>query len=221
MMNRAFDIILSTVSIVILAPLFIVITLLIILIEGRPVLFIDKRIGLNNKTFRIFKFRTMRMHANGNKITSTNDARIFKLGAFLRKSKIDELPQLFNILIGDMTIIGPRPEDESIVQSFYTGVYLETLNVKPGLASPGSIFNYTHGRYYLGNNISDKNYIDTYLPIKLSLDVYYVRNKNIFYDIRLMMRTIYCICKTILGFKSFKRPPEYNHIKDIIDAKDI
>lgn len=119
-------------------------------------------------------------------ITSDGDRRVFALGAWLRRWKIDELPQLVNVLRGDMAIIGPRPEDPAIVDRFYSPLARETLSVRPGLASPGSIYNFTHGERQLAAGDAEAVYVGGLLPRKLALDLVYVRTASLRYDVRLM-----------------------------------
>ena len=115
-----------------------------------PIFYRAKRMGKDGMIYEMYKFRTMHIGADKlGAITAEKDKRVFPLGDILRRAKIDELPQLLNIMKGDMAIVGPRPEDPQIVQEYYTKEQWQTLNCMPGLASPGSIFNYTHGNKYL------------------------------------------------------------------------
>ena len=152
------------------------------------------------------------MHMNADKdgsITAIDDIRIFSWGEVLIKTKIDELPQLFNVLGGNMSIIGPRPEDISIVNRYYTNEEKKTLDVLPGLACPGSIFNYTHGKQYLKGDDIDELYVKKFLHIKLALDLYYLRHWSLLYDIKIMFRTVYAIVVTLFTSKQMNYPMEY------------
>ena len=185
-----------------------------IIISSRgPILYKANRMGLGLKAITVFKFRTMRVGADAEgSITGVEDRRIFWWGHILRKAKVDELPQLFNILNGTMSIIGPRPEDVDIVEEYYTAKEKQTLNVLPGLASPGSIFNYTHGEKYLVEGVAQDLYVNKLLHIKLALDLYYLDHWNLFYDLSLVFRTIYAILFSLIGKKNNKYPYEYRKI---------
>lgn len=178
-----------------------------------PIIYMAKRCGKNGRSFMVYKFRSMRIPRKGaveSRITSKNDRRVFRFGKLIRLLKLDELPQLFNILFGDMSVIGPRPEDQSIVDEHYTPLLRETLAVSPGLASPGSIFNYTHLEAVLKDQSNPEEiYLKEVMPIKVKLDVVYCRNQNILYDIELILRTIYVIVARVLGKKDFPYPREY------------
>ena len=147
-----------------------------------------------------------------NKITAVNDSRIFAWGEILRKTKIDELPQLFNVLEGSMSIIGPRPEDISIVNNYFTDEEKKTLYVLPGLACPGSIFNYTHGDLYLKGNNADEIYVKEFLHIKLSLDLYYLSHWSLGYDVKIIIRTLYTIIMATFTSRQLDYPMEYKKV---------
>ena len=138
---------------------------------------------------------------------------MFPLGAWLRTWKIDELPQLVNVLLGDMAIVGPRPEDPAIVDAWYGPLARETLTVRPGLASPGSIYNFTHGEPQLETRAlpgedASATYARVLLPRKLALDLVYVREASLGADLRIMMRAAAAILARGLGRHTFPDPPE-------------
>jgi len=128
----------------------------------------------------------------------------------LRRLKIDELPQLVNILKGDMALVGPRPEDPKIVADHYTASQRETLNIPPGLLSPGSIFDYTHGSAFLRSDSTEEDYVQKLLPVILALDAVYLRKASLGYNIRLVARTAWAIAGKALGRERFPDPPEMN-----------
>ena len=176
------------------------------------------------KPFTVYKFRSMHvgMESQG-AITGANDSRVFKWGELLRKTKIDELPQLFNILMGTMSIIGPRPEDIYIVEDYYTDNEKKTLMVLPGLACPGSIFNYTHGEKYLSVGNATEIYVTKLLHVKLALDLYYLEHWNILYDISLIFRTVYSIVLSTIGIEINDYPYEYLKVygnRDLFNLED-
>ncbi len=150
---------------------------------------------------------------SGGRITSADDPRVFPFGRFLRRAKIDELPQLVNILKGDMAVIGPRPEDVSIVRTYYTKRQMHTLDILPGLASPGSIFHYTHGEAILKGEDAERAYTARLLPVKLELELYYVRHVSFVYDAAIVLRTLAVIAAQMCGVKRFWYPEEYRNMK--------
>ncbi|MBV5340361.1 MAG: sugar transferase [Deltaproteobacteria bacterium] len=214
MATRLFDIVASLIALIVLSPVLIFVTLGIWITDGLPVFYRAKRIGLGGHSFTMHKFRTMRINhgALQSAITSANDSRVFLFGSLLRKSKIDELPQLIDVLRGKMAVVGPRPEDADIVAQHYGEIGHETLLVKPGLASPGSIFNYTHGEKMLDDANPESSYIKNLLPIKLELDCVYVRHRSFLYDISIIFRTVWVIISIVFGRKEFSLPPEYKFI---------
>ena len=152
MVKRLFDIVASLTALVVLSPALLIVAAGIRLLDGGPIFFLARRVGLNGELFTMHKFRTMRTEQGiaASIISSSGDRRVFPFGKFLRRSKIDELPQLYDVLRGKMSIVGPRPEDPAIVRDHYAPEHMETLKVRPGLASPGSIYNYTHGEETIG-----------------------------------------------------------------------
>src|SRR5205807_4415150 len=149
-------------------------------------------------------------------ITGRNDPRVFPFGAWLRRTKIDEIPQLFNVVRGDMSLVGPRPEDPAIVLRHYAPVHRETLAVRPGLASPGSIYNYTHGERLLSSGQPERDYVDRLLPLKLALDVVYVRRASLRYDLTIVGRALWAIASVALGRSTFPDPPELAAARELM-----
>lgn len=210
MLKRIFDIGLSLIVLTITLPLMIVIAMAIRVSDRGPAIYQPRRQGRGSSTFMLLKFRTMRAGSDEHGgITSPSDSRVFPLGHVLRSSKLDELPQFWNVLMGDMTIVGPRPENIDIVRRCYTKSQRKTLRVRPGITSPGSIFNYTHERDYLGNSCVDADYETKLLPVKLGLELVYLDNASFTYDLRIIARTIYVIARKLLGQRHFALPPEY------------
>lgn len=203
--KRGFDIIGALFASAILLIPWLVIAVLIKIVSPGPALFMPERVGKNGKTFSLLKFRTMRVDSGEIRATTLRgDTRVFPLGAFLRKSKLDETPQLINILKGEMTIIGPRPEDKINADKLYVGKHKEILNVKPGLSSPASLYDYTHGEMYEDEAL----YLKEFEPKKLEIELYYVRHQSIGYDLQIVCRTIVTIVQMVCGKKRFKEPRE-------------
>ena len=188
-----FDFLFATILLVTLLPFLFLIALLIFLIIRENPIYSCYRVGISNKRFKLYKFKSMRTFKNTideKSITLKKDKRIFLFGRFIRITKIDELPQLVNIVLGDMSFIGPRPEDEKIVNQFFSEKHLETLSIRPGLASPGSIFNYV----FIEKRIkTEKEYLYKYLPIKLFLEQRYINNISFLYDLSILLKTVFII----------------------------
>lgn len=208
MAKRLFDLTVAGTALVVLAPLLLLIALGIRLSSPGPVLFRAERVGLGGRPFTMYKFRSMRHGGSGSVISARDDQRVFAFGALLRKAKLDELPQLLNVVRGDMSIVGPRPEDPAIVSKHYTTEQRETLEVLPGLASPGSIYNYTHGEKLLAEGVAETAYVESLLPVKLALDMVYVRERSFVYDLEIVGRTVVTILKILAGTEEFPEPVE-------------
>jgi lipopolysaccharide/colanic/teichoic acid biosynthesis glycosyltransferase len=206
---RLADRVLAAGALVVLSPVMLVAALGIKLSSRGPVFYRAVRVGRDRRVFAMYKFRTMRVRATRDSpITGRGDPRVFAFGVALRRLKIDELPQLWNIVRGEMAIIGPRPEDPAFVDECYRPVDLETLRAFPGLASPGSIYNYTHGEAMLDGASPSDEYAQRLLPIKLALDVVYVRHASRTYDLRIIGRTLWVIACRTFGRRRFPDPPE-------------
>ncbi|HEY7911800.1 MAG TPA: sugar transferase [Blastocatellia bacterium] len=210
MARRLIDYVISITALIVLSPLFILATAGIRICSAGPVLYRAKRAGRYGKIFTMYKFRTMHVRQDGyaSAIAAKNDPRVFAFGLWLRRLKIDELPQLFNVLRGEMAIVGPRPEDPRIVDEYYSKEHMETLTVLPGLASPGSIYNYTHGERLLSAENTEKQYVEQVMPVKLALDIVYVREASVVYDLKIILRTMRVIFAIALGKRDFADPPE-------------
>ncbi len=174
----------------ILSPLWVVIGVMIKVEDGGPVLYKARRVGLRGDIFRLFKFRTMVMNADkiGAAITAQNDPRVTKIGHFLRKTKLDELPQLFNVLKGDMSLVGPRPEDPSYV-ALYTEEQKKILNVRPGITSAASLA-YRHEEQLLSGLDWETTYKTQVMPAKLAIDLEYLSRRTFWADLELIFKTI-------------------------------
>lgn len=189
--KRIFDIICSGLGLIVLSLVFLVIALRIKTGSDGPIFFKQIRVGEKGKEFEILKFRTMVVDAEklGRQITVGNDSRITKIGAFLRKYKLDELPQLINVFKGDMSLVGPRPEVPRYV-NMYNEEQRKVLEVKPGITDLASI-RYRDENELLGKAENpDEFYINTIMPDKLALNVEYIKKSNVFFDIYIIIQTI-------------------------------
>jgi lipopolysaccharide/colanic/teichoic acid biosynthesis glycosyltransferase len=193
-MKRLFDILFSFIGLILLEPLFVVVAIMIKVDSTGPVFFRQGRVGKNFRRFIIYKFRTMVVDAEkkGLRITSGGDDRITRVGRILRKFKIDELPQLFNVLKGDMSLVGPRPEVEKYVE-LYKKDYSEILKVRPGITDVSSII-YRDEEGVLGDQADPEGYYKKILlPEKIRLAKEYIENSSFLYDLKLVLNTIHKI----------------------------
>ena len=189
--KRGFDFIASLIGCILLIPIFSAIAILIKLDSNGPILYKQKRVGKDGKEFEILKYRTMVVDAEklGKQITVGNDCRITRIGKFLRKSKLDELPQLFNVLKGDMSLVGPRPEVPKYV-NLYNEEEREVLKVKPGITDFASI-EYRDENEILGTvENPEEYYINVIMKHKLQLNLKYIYTNNIFLDIKIILKTL-------------------------------
>ena len=208
--KRVFDVLFAVLFLLVFSPIFVITIIVIKIVSPGPVFYKASRVGLHGNLFTCYKFRSMCVDSGEVKLTTLqNDNRIFPFGYFIRKAKIDEMPQVFNILLGQMTIVGPRPEDVANVRNLYHGEYKRILDVKPGLTSPASLYDYTHGEQYE----DEKLYETEFLPQKLALELYYVKNRGLLYDMLLILKTAFVIVMTLFGKQYFKKPKELDMIE--------
>lgn len=202
MAKRLFDIVLSGIALILSAPLWLVAAVGIALSSPGPIFYYAIRIGRGGETFRMAKFRTMTVGTAGqSEITAPGDSRVFPLGRLIRLLKIDELPQLLNILRGEMSIVGPRPESSVIVAAHYTGWMRETLSVAPGLTSVGAVFGYSYGDELIDPLRPEESYVERMLPAKLALERAYLERTSFFGDITYIFRTAAAILIVPFGLK--------------------
>ena len=188
--KRIFDIVSSLIVLLVLFPILMIIGLLVALGSKGGAFYSQERIGKNGRVFRLLKFRSMRAGSDKKgQLTIGNDSRVTGIGKFLRKSKLDELPQLLNVLQGDMSVVGPRPEVQRYV-SLYSAEQLKVLSVKPGLTDLASI-EYIDEQKILGQaEDPDKEYVEVVMPAKLALNLEYIERRSFRYDLRLIFKTI-------------------------------
>lgn len=189
--KRIFDIIASGVGLIVLSPLMLIIAYLIKKEDGGPVFYRGVRVGKYGKPFRIYKFRTMVVDAEkiGGPSTADDDPRITRVGKILRKYKLDELPQLINVLKGEMSIVGPRPEVQFYVDMF-TEEEKDILSVKPGITDWASLWNPDEGAILAGSPDPEKTYMEKIRPTKIRLQLKYVKERSFWIDLKIIALTI-------------------------------
>jgi len=189
MAKRALDLVISIPGLLLLSPLLLVLALWVKLDSRGPVLYRGKRVGQDGRPFLMYKFRTMVVGAEkrGPAVTYRDDPRITGAGRFLRRAKLDELPQLLNVLRGEMSLVGPRPEDPSYV-AFYTPEQRLALSVKPGITGPTQLEYRDEASMLQGEGV-DEEYVTRLMPEKLKLDLEYVRDRSLLLDLKILWRT--------------------------------
>ncbi len=191
-MKRLFDIIVSLLVLMFLLPLFILIGLWVFIDDGMPVFYLQERIGKNLRLFQLIKFRTMYKDADkkGLLTVSSKDNRITKSGYYLRKYKLDELPQFINVLKGDMSIVGPRPEVKKYVD-LYNDEQKSVLSVKPGITDLASLKYIDENDILARSDKPEQTYIQKIMPEKLNLNLEYIQKQNLLYDVKIIVKTVF------------------------------
>lgn len=197
MAKRLFDLLLSSIGLLLLAPLLLLIAVLVKLDSPGPVMFRQERVGRFGQPFRIHKFRTMRHEPAGQglQITVGADRRITRVGGFLRASKLDELPQLLDVWLGDMSLVGPRPEVPRYVAHYPAGLREKVLSVRPGITDIASIEYRDESAVLARAADPERAYIDQVLPHKLALAARYVERSSLWLDVWLIWRTVVAIVR--------------------------
>ena len=195
-MKRLFDIVASGLGLIVLSPIFLVLAIWIKCDSKGPVFYRQVRVGLNNKDFRIFKFRSMRVGADkGSMVTiGGRDPRVTRSGYWIRKFKLDELPQLINVFVGDMSLVGPRPEVRHYVD-YYTPEQMHVLDVRPGITDPASIKFRNENELMEKAEDPEKYYIEVIMQEKIRLYLEYVNHHSFLGDIGLIFKTFWTIVK--------------------------
>ncbi len=191
MIKRVFDLIFSLFGILLLSPLLLLIAIAIKLDSKGGPLFLQSRVGLNNQDFTMYKFRTMYVDSNQDLLLTIGDkdSRITKFGSVLRRMKLDELPQLFNVLIGNMSLVGPRPEVRKYVD-LYNDTQRQILSLKPGITDYASIAYSNESELLLRASDAEKEYTENILPSKIELNMKYINEQGIFTDIKILGLTL-------------------------------
>jgi len=198
MLKRFFDLILSLMGLLITVPILFLITILIKISSSGPVFYKQVRVGKNNKDFEIFKFRTMHVNADKNGLLTIGgrDPRVTSIGYYLRKFKLDELPQLINVFIGDMSFVGPRPEVRQFV-NLYSEIQKKVLNVKPGITDLASIEFRNENEILSKEEDPKQYYIDYIMPKKLEINLKYINQRNLLKDFVVIIKTIKVIFNSV------------------------
>jgi len=221
MAKRLFDVVVAALGLVAAAPFLLVAAVGIRLSSPGPILYRARLLGRDGRPFTMYKLRTMHLNhrASRSVITAQHDPRVFAFGRPLRLLKIDELPQLVNVLRGEMSLVGPRPQHPDIVRSYYAPEHGETLRVRPGLASPGSLYDSTHGEPLVGSADSERAYAERLLPLVLALDRVYLRRASLWYDATIVGRTLMVIAASVLGRRTFPDPPEMAEARALLSRR--
>lgn len=210
-LKRLFDICSSGVALIVLIPVWLLAIIGIEISDPGPIFYFANRVTKDNRTFKMYKFRSMRVDKNANEKSLRPDQdRIFPWGRVLRKSKIDELPQLLNVFLGDMAVVGPRPAAVDQIPITRGGENAIVASVKAGLTSPAALYDYLYG-----DEIEDEaEYMEKVAPTRLALDRYYIGKQTIGYDVKLIWYTVLCILGTIV------KRPQIGILKEMIDSVD-
>ncbi|MEZ6060341.1 MAG: sugar transferase [Planctomycetaceae bacterium] len=209
MTTRAFDIIVSAIALLLFAPVILLAGLCVRLSSKGPAFYEASRVGKDGHRFAMYKLRTMHCReVVGSSITAAHDPRVFFVGRVLRLLKIDELPQFWNILKGDMAIVGPRPEAVDIVEHYYNFEYQKTLQVRPGLTGPGSVYYYTHGEQILSDSNVDAEdlYVTRLLPEKMALELHHLQHRTALRDLLVILHTASVLLQKAVGRRHFPKP---------------
>lgn len=200
--KRLMDIFIATSALLVFFPVILISALGVKVASPGPVFYFALRSGKNGIPFKMVKLRTMHVGSDrASAITAPKDERVFRFGSWLRKLKIDELPQFWNILVGDMSVVGPRPEDPKIVERDYADWMVETLAVAPGVTSPGAIYGYVYGEQLLDSADPEGSYARNLLPPKLALERAYLDRANFFSDLYYVFLTAWAICLLSSGMR--------------------
>lgn len=194
--KRCFDFICALAGTIVTSPVWVIAIIGILLSDWGPIFYTAHRIGKGNKPFKMYKFRSMRVAKSANEASLRPDEdRIFVFGHFIRKVKIDELPQLLNILNGTMSLVGPRPVAQDQFDLFRTGKWNLAAEVPVGLSGPAALYDFIYGDLFT----DEKEYMDKVYPTRRELEYTYVQKAGIGYDLKMIIYTVICICYALVG----------------------
>lgn len=194
--KRVFDLVSSVIGLVVLAPILVLVSLFVWLGDRGPVFFRQERVSRGGRLFRIHKFRTMRVANTGSQVTSADDDRITPLGKVLRKTKLDELPQLIDVALGDMSLVGPRPEVPRYVAMWGDEARAEILSVRPGITDPAAIAYRNEQDELAAAEDPEAHYTQVILPRKVAMYRDYVRNRSFTGDIKVILGTLAAVFRS-------------------------
>ncbi len=214
-LKRCFDLLIGCVLMLVFLISFPFVAIAIKVSSPGPVLYISTRVGKDGKPFKFYKYRSMHIDDGRYKGMSEEQKRVFKVGKILRRTKIDELPQAISLFLGQLSVVGPRPMMPTNVHKMYGGRYAPVLQVKPGITSYASLFDYTHGDACVHDR---ELYISTIMPIKKELELYYVENAGVGTDLAIFFRTAFTILAVLFGKKEFAYPKEYYAAKANLES---
>ena len=214
-LKRIIDFVLALFGLVLSFPFWVLTIVGILINDFGPVFYVSSRIGKNDTEFKMLKFRSMRVVKNDDESSLRPDQnRIFFVGKIIRKLKIDELPQLLNVLKGDMAIVGPRPVAKNQMSVFRVGKYVDTRTVRPGLTGPAAIYDYIYGDQFEDSDI--EKYTKEVLPTRRELELVYVSKISFSFDFKMFFYTAWCVIARI-----FKKTPKkiLKQLVDLVDAE--
>ncbi len=209
--KRTFDIVASGIALIVLIPIWSIAIVGILVSDPGPIFYFSNRVTKNNRIFKMYKFRSMRVDKKANEKSLRPDQnRIFPFGRFIRATKIDELPQLLNVFLGDMAVVGPRPAAVDQIEVTRGGENADVAQIKAGLTSPSALYDYLYG-----DSIEDEvEYMDKVAPTRLALDRYYIGKQTVGYDIKMIWYTVLCILGTVI------KKPQTKILKELIEVVD-
>jgi lipopolysaccharide/colanic/teichoic acid biosynthesis glycosyltransferase len=218
--RRVFDPVCAAAGLALLAPLFALIALAIKLDDGGPIFYSHARIGKGFRDFRLFKFRSMIFRpTEGSTVTAPQDARVTRVGRFLRKYKLDELPQLLNVLKGEMQLVGARPQMRKFVDIFHDE-YEELLQSTPGITDPASLYFRNEELFFHAGSIEEQ-YVTRIMPMKLQISVKYSRTRTFMSDIEILFRTVLALPSTTSVWENEKFNPAARSFRELNARKSI
>ena len=213
-MRRALEMIIATLGLLILSPVFVVIAIAIKLDDGQPVFYKQPRVGKAFRAFHIYKFRSMIPGSDrGGLLTAPEDARLTRVGKTLRRLKLDELPQLFNLLMGDMQLVGPRPEVARYVERFYTE-YQQLLQDRPGITDPATLMYRREDKMFIVKSLEEQ-YISQIVPNKLRISLAYQKRRDARSDLKIVVKTVFCLG----AFSPPNKPNKYEDSSEVMEGR--
>jgi lipopolysaccharide/colanic/teichoic acid biosynthesis glycosyltransferase len=216
--RAGFDAICAALGLFAVAPLFAMIAIAIKLNDGGPIFYSHLRIGRKFQKFRLYKFRSMiSSNVEGSTVTSPQDARVTRVGAFLRRFKLDELPQLINVFKGDMQLVGARPQMEKFVKIF-CDEYGELLESRPGITDLASLIFRDEAKFFYAGSIEEQ-YVKRIMPIKLEMSLKYARTRTFFSDMDIIFRTVFCLSCPPTAWENTRFDPSKHAYPEIISRK--